>query len=165
VGRSAAAPPAAPPPATEPTLQRQAVGATEAAELAKTDATPIEISTPNEQVRWRLAGSVVQRTLDGGSTWEVLNAPGDLDAVLSAGSSPSTNVLWAVGPAGVVLVTTDGRSMRRVTFPEAADLTAVEATDATRATVTTADGRRFRTTDGGRTWTSIGGGRVFRPGV
>jgi photosystem II stability/assembly factor-like uncharacterized protein len=51
-----------------------------------------------------------------------------------------------------VLLTTDGRSWRRVPFPEAADLAAVQAANAQAATITTADGRTFRTTDGGLTW-------------
>jgi photosystem II stability/assembly factor-like uncharacterized protein len=51
-----------------------------------------------------------------------------------------------------VLLSTDGRSWRRVAFPEMADLAAVQAADAQTANVTTADGRMFRTTDGGLTW-------------
>jgi len=166
-GRTAAAPPAvvpATPPPARQVLERPSFR-NEADTLAKADATPIEIITPDDRTRWRLAGSVVQRTNDGGSTWEVVDGPEDLDAVLTAGSSPSPTVLWAVGQAGVVLVTTDGRTLRRLPFPEAVDLTAVEATDATTATVTTVDGRRFRTNDAGRIWTPTGGGRVFRPGV
>jgi photosystem II stability/assembly factor-like uncharacterized protein len=54
-----------------------------------------------------------------------------------------------------VLLTTDGRQWRRLTFPVAADLTAVQATDARSATVTSVDGRRFRTADGGATWEGI----------
>ena len=37
---------------------------------------------------------------------------------LMAGSSPSPSVCWLVGPSGTVLLSTDGRSWRRVAFPE-----------------------------------------------
>jgi hypothetical protein len=165
-GRNAAAPPAAvptPPPARQ-ALERPSFRR-EVDTLAKAEATPIEIATPDDRIRWRLAGSVIQRTTDDGSTWEVVNSPENLDAILTAGSSPTPTVLWAAGQAGVVLLTTDGRTARLVAFPEAVDLTAVEATDRQTATVTTADGRRFRTSDGGGTWTPSGGGRGFSPGV
>jgi photosystem II stability/assembly factor-like uncharacterized protein len=62
-----------------------------------------------------------------------------------------------VGSAGTVLLSTDGRSWRRVAFPEAVDLRSVTATDQETATVTTADGRVFVTTDGGRTWSRTPG--------
>jgi photosystem II stability/assembly factor-like uncharacterized protein len=50
------------------------------------------------------------------------------------------------------LLSIDGRSWRRVTFPETVDLRAVTAADVDNATVTTADGRVFVTVDGGQTW-------------
>jgi photosystem II stability/assembly factor-like uncharacterized protein len=51
-----------------------------------------------------------------------------------------------------VLVTTDGRSWERLSFPEVVDLVAIRATDDKTATVTAADGRRFTTTNRGQTW-------------
>jgi photosystem II stability/assembly factor-like uncharacterized protein len=51
-----------------------------------------------------------------------------------------------------VLVSTDGRTWRRVTFPEITDLSAIRARDARSVSVTTADGRIFNTTDAGATW-------------
>ncbi|MDP3719227.1 MAG: hypothetical protein Q8T13_15810 [Acidobacteriota bacterium] len=75
------------------------------------------------------------------------------DARVTARSSPSPDVIWSVGPRGMVLLATDGRTFLRVPFPETVDLTAVTAADESRADVTTADGRVFRTADGGRTWT------------
>jgi photosystem II stability/assembly factor-like uncharacterized protein len=63
--------------------------------------------------------------------------------VLTAGSSPSRDVCWIVGRAGIVLVTTDGATWQRRPIPEAADLTVVRAIDARTATVITADGRQF----------------------
>jgi len=74
------------------------------------------------------------------------------DAQVTARSTPSPSVIWLVGRAGLVQLTTDGLTFLRVPFPEAVDLTAVTATDERYAIVTTADGRRFQTADGGRTW-------------
>ena len=71
---------------------------------------------------------------------------------LTAGASPAPSVCWVVGRAAVVLLSTDGRSWRRLAFPEAVDLIAVRAVDATTASVTTADGRTLTTHDGGSTW-------------
>ena len=72
---------------------------------------------------------------------------------LTAGASPAPSICWLVGPQGIVLLTTDARSWRRIAFPEAVDLVSVRASDDKIATVSTADGRAFSTTDGGQTWT------------
>lgn len=77
----------------------------------------------------------------------------EADPQITARSSPTPNVIWAVGRGGMVMLATDGRTFQLVPFPETVDLTAVTAEDESRADVTTADGRVFRTADGGRTWT------------
>jgi hypothetical protein len=112
---------------------------------------PRVISSPDPDVRWRLAGASVERSTDGGRTWQP-QSPGTT-AELMAGASPAPTVCWIVGRHGTVLRTTDGLTWRRLAFPSAtADLVGVAATDAASATVTTADGRTYRTSDGGRTW-------------
>ncbi len=85
-----------------------------------------------------------------GASWDAL--PTDITAQLTASAAPSESVCWVVGRGGVVMQTTDGRTWRRVAFPEITDLSAVRATDARTASVTTADGRMFSTSDGGVTW-------------
>jgi hypothetical protein len=151
---AASAPAAAPPAAAEKTgalarsAARVAPPATVAAALA--DVARIEIASPDPSVRWRIAASVVERTTNGGSTWEA--APTGIAAQLMAGAAPSASVCWLVGHGGVVLLTIDGRSWSRVAFPEMTDLSAVRAADARTASVATIDGRRFSTTDGGTTW-------------
>lgn len=75
-----------------------------------------------------------------------------LDEQVTARATPSPNVIWRVGRAGLVQLATDGRTFTRLVFPEAVDLTAVTATDESHAVVTAADGRAFQTADGGRTW-------------
>jgi hypothetical protein len=96
-----------------------------------------------------LRGLVVHRSPEGHVTWEAREG---ISAQLTAGASPSASIIWLVGKSGLVLLTTDSRSWRRVPFPEAVDLTGVEASGDTNATVTTADARVFTTSDGGLTW-------------
>jgi photosystem II stability/assembly factor-like uncharacterized protein len=103
-------------------------------------------------VRWRISGTSLEHSTDGGSTWS--SVPTGVTSELTAASSPSSTVCWVVGRGGVVLRTTDGRNFSRAAFPEITDLSAVQATDGQSATVTAGDGRVFRTSDGGRTWLS-----------
>jgi hypothetical protein len=118
--------------------------------------TSIEITSPDPSVRWRIRGAAsVEHTTNGGTTWEA--APTGVDAALTAGASPSPLVCWLIGRAGTVLLSTDGRTWRRVPFPEMTDLVTVQASDAQTTTVTTTDGRTFRTTDSGRTWARLQG--------
>ena len=112
---------------------------------------PNEITSPDPAIRWRIAaGGSVERTTNGGTTWE--STPTGITADLTAGASPSPLVCWLVGRSGTVLLSTDGRTWRRVPFPEMTDLATVQAANAQTATVTATDGRTFRTTDGGLTW-------------
>jgi hypothetical protein len=109
-----------------------------------------EIVSPDPSVRWRIAGSVVQRSTNGGARWDAV--PTGVATPLTSGAAPSPSVCWLVGRAGVVLLSTDALNWRRVAFPEVTDLSAIQATDARTASVSTADGRTFSTTDGGATW-------------
>ena len=122
----------------------------EASTMARARA-PLEIRSSDPAVRWRLGGpGFVERTVDGGTTWQ--RQPTGVAVDLVAGASPGTLVCWAVGRSGAVVLTTDGTQWRQVTSPVNADLVSVEANDGRTATVTAADGRTFRTTDGGLTW-------------
>src|SRR5206468_4697187 len=105
------------------------------------------IVSSNPASRWRiLQGGQVQRSADGGATWQTQTT--GVSDTLSGGSSPTPSVCWLVGPSGIVLRTTDGRSWTRIPFPEAVPLTSIRATDDRTATVTTEDGRQFVTEDG-----------------
>ena len=75
-----------------------------------------------------------------------------MSAVITSGAAPSDSVCWLVGKSGVVLQSTDGRSWRRVPFPQAVDLVAISAADERLATVTTINGRTFTTADAGKSW-------------
>jgi hypothetical protein len=110
-----------------------------------------DIVSVDGTVRWRIIPPAsVQRSADGGGTWESLSTGFSVE--LTGGAAPSGSVCWLVGRGGTVLLSTDGRRWQRVAFPDGADLIAIQATDARTAIVTTADGRRFRTTDGGVSW-------------
>lgn len=104
-------------------------------------------------VVWRVVGGLrVERSTDAGTTWTTLPITPALKTPLVAGAATSRFVCWFVGDQGVVIVTTDGRTLRRVSLPEAVRLVAVTAVDGSQATVTAADGRMFSTLDGGLTW-------------
>jgi hypothetical protein len=110
-----------------------------------------EIVSLDGGVRWRIIRPAsVERSTDGGTTWELLST--GLAVELTGGAAPSGTVCWLIGRGGTVLLSTDGRRWQRVAFPDGADLIAIQATDARTAIVTTADGRRFRTADGGVSW-------------
>ena len=144
------------PAAASPLEARGVAAAREAVvgRVASTMAAVPEIVSPDRSRRWRIGQpGVVQRSLDGGTTWETF-ATG-VSVPMRAGSAPSPTIVWLVGGAGTVLLSTDGRQWRQVTAPAAVDLVTVQATDARTATVTAADGRMFRTTDGGQTWRQI----------
>ncbi|HET7217666.1 MAG TPA: YCF48-related protein [Vicinamibacterales bacterium] len=113
----------------------------------------IAFRSPNDNDWWRITGGrVAQVSTDKGTTWSTRYAA-DANMSLTAGSAASPSTVWMVGRGGAVLVTTDGRSWRRVAFPERVDLAAVTAVDARHATVITMDGRSFTTTDAGVSWT------------
>ena len=115
---------------------------------------PLAIAPADASVQWRVvAGRIVQQSADKGATWGTQYTL-DENARLTAGSAPSSTTAWFVGGAGLVVTTSDGRTWRRVPFPEAVDLTGVLATDTRVAIVTTADRRTFTTTDGGSSWSA-----------
>ena len=156
VGGTAPIAGAAPPPGAAPAAP-PSVGLTGGAIAARAPAfafaNPLNsvIVSSNPATRFRLVpGGGVQRSADGGATWrtEVTGAT----ETLTAGASPSPSVCWLIGPSGMVLLSTDGRSWRRLAFPEIVDLRSVTATDNETATVQTVDGRAFITSDGGQTW-------------
>jgi photosystem II stability/assembly factor-like uncharacterized protein len=109
-----------------------------------------QITSPISSSRWRISGSVVEHSTDGGATWHT--TPTGVATPLTTGASPAANICWIVGRSGVVLLSSDGETWRRLPFPEAVDLTAVVARDNRSATVTAVDGRIFSTTNAGGTW-------------
>jgi hypothetical protein len=119
--------------------------------VARSQQPLVLVQAAGGSTRWRIIqpGSV-QHSNDAGASWETQSA--GVTAIISSGVAPSASVCWLVGKAGIVLLSADGRSWRRVPFPHSVDLTSVVATDANTATVTTASGQKFTTTDGGKSW-------------
>ncbi|HEY0876234.1 MAG TPA: YCF48-related protein [Vicinamibacterales bacterium] len=113
---------------------------------------PIVIASPDPNIRWRIVSRRIEHSADAGLTWTVQR--GEAEGDLLAGAAADTGVCWIVGRMGIVLLTTDGATWRRVEFPDpTATLVRVAAASALDTTVSTSDGRTYRTTDGGRTWT------------
>jgi hypothetical protein len=109
------------------------------------------ISTPDAKVSWRIReGGFVERTTDGGATWQ--GQQPDADAQLVAGSAPSAKVCWLAGKSGAIVMTKDAVKWRKIPPPVMADITGVAAMDASHATVTTTEGQRFTTTNAGKKW-------------
>jgi hypothetical protein len=140
--------------AGDASARREAFAATRLPAFANRVETVVVSSNPATRFRL-MPGGGVQRSADGGATWrtEVTGAT----ETLTAGASPSPSVCWLIGPSGMVLLSTDGRSWRRLAFPDTVDLRSVIATDNETATVETVDGRAFITTDGGRIWSRAPG--------
>jgi photosystem II stability/assembly factor-like uncharacterized protein len=105
-------------------------------------------------VRWRVIGTRIERSTDGGQTWIADRAPAITGA--RAGASSSADVGWLVGSGGLV-ARRDASGSWTVTSPPAPNLllVAVTASSATDAIVTADDGTRYRTTDGGRSWNPV----------
>ena len=146
----AAPPPAAAPPPVPAAPAAERLGA--AAAMRAANAVVQDIVSPDPAIRWRIAGTVLQHSTNGGTTWDAVQT--GVAAELTMGTAPATTVCWLVGRGGVVLLTTDGRTWRRVPFPEMTDLSVVRTVDAGGrvASVSTADGRTFVTTDAGASW-------------
>ncbi len=102
--------------------------------------------------RWRLlSDGRIERSTNAGATWRPVTV--DTPVPLTSGSSPSGLVCWLIGPNGVVLLSTDGTSFRRLPFPEPTNLASITAVNDRAATIRTTDGRTFVTGDGGISWT------------
>jgi len=112
------------------------------------------IKSPDPAVMYRIAdGGFIERTQDGGATWQGQQV--DPSAQFVAGAAPAAKICWLVGNGGAVFLSKDGINWAKIPPPTKADLVAVTATSASSATVTTGDGRKFSTRDGGKTWTLL----------
>jgi hypothetical protein len=151
-GAAPASPSAAPNPSTiAGGVSDQTASRSRLEVMAKASPMPVEIVSPDANVRWRiLTPGSIARSTDGGTTWQTQST--GVPATLTAGTAPSPAICWLVGRAGIIVVSADGRTWQRVPFPEGIDLVSIRALDAVNATVTAADGRTFITSDGGKTW-------------
>ena len=151
VATAAAAPP--PPAAQRPAADTVAQPAARMMEQSRLEGKLLdtkEMVSPDPLVRWRVRGAVLEKSADAGKTWQPVKT--GVTTELTGGAAVSATACWVVGRGGVVLLTTDGQTWRRLTFPEPTDLSSVRATDARTATVTTVEGREYTTSDAGATW-------------
>ncbi len=106
------------------------------------------------QMQWRVAAGSLDRSSDGGRTWQ-RQATG-IEGAIAAMAAPAPSVCWVVGRGGAVARTVDGVSWHRIPFPDPTrELVNVQATDDRTAIVTASDGARFQTSDAGNTWTLL----------
>jgi hypothetical protein len=113
--------------------------------------TIISIPTPDKQVVYRIVGAgLVERTTDGGATWQGQLVSQNAD--FTAGSAPSAKICWLVGRAGAIFRTSDGTNWKKIPPPAIVDLVGVNATDASTATVTSAGGKKYSTENAGKIW-------------
>jgi hypothetical protein len=128
--------------------------ATKSAEKAKPAEegyTETVISTPDSDVFYRIAGGgFVEISEDGGATWQrqLLNP----SAEFTAGSAPEPRICWLVGRSGIVFLTEDGKSWRKLPSPTSENLVVVVAKSASNATVTANDDQKWSTDDSGKSW-------------
>ncbi len=119
----------------------------------------IQATAPFGSTVWRLGkGGRIERSADGGETWNSQTSPILEDWL--AGVALSDTVCWAAGSNGAIARTIDGEHWERVAPPAMAagpdakvpDWKAIAAQSAQSATITASDGRKFATADGGKTW-------------
>jgi len=109
------------------------------------------ISTPDAAVKFRLAGGgFVERTTDGGATWNAQMV--SQNARLIVGSASSSKVCWVVGRDAVIALTKNGSDWERIDPPAQADFVAVAAKNDSTATVTTVNGKKYFTNNRGKKW-------------
>jgi hypothetical protein len=128
-------------------------GGTAAGGILKDDGQPVAtiILTPDPAIVWRFAGSgFVERSEDGGATWQ--GEQPSPNGHLLAGAAPSAAVCWLVGRDGLILLTKDSITWKRIAPPEVTDFVGVSAMNASNATITAEDGRKFTTRDAGKKW-------------
>jgi hypothetical protein len=127
--------------------------ANQSAVLMTTEGMPgrVVVQSPDTAVMWRTADAgFVEHSTDGGATWQgSMPSPG---AQFLAGSAPTVKVCWLVGRDGLILLTKDAKTWKRISPPARLDFVSVTAADADEATLTAADGRKFTTEDSGKKW-------------
>jgi hypothetical protein len=116
------------------------------------DAAVLEATDPSGH-RWRIRGTAIEQSTDGGATWHDAHAP-----VLSGASfisAPAPGVCWVAAPSGDILRHPSDGGWTRSRVPASSAIVALAGTSATEAVATAADQRSFETKDGGLTWVQL----------
>jgi hypothetical protein len=134
--------------------------------MAKNDAPPIERAKPalqgsesaqpnvNLDVTWEVAGGVLQRSLDGGQTWQTAVRA---DHPLLCMASRKEDI-WTGGRAGTLFHSADGGVTWVQVHPSISaqpltlDVVHIELRDALEIAVSTSDLEVWSSPDGGKTW-------------
>src|SRR5712675_149839 len=96
------------------------------------------------------SGGLVERTTDGGATWDgQMVSP---NAKLNAGAAPGAKICWLVGREGRIFLTRDGTNWEKIRAPAQLDFIGITALDGSSATVTAVDKRKFATVNRGKGW-------------
>ncbi len=147
VGPLADAAPAPAPAEAKETAAAAAPMREEARLLRKADAPAMEAAASDAE-RYRASGGRIERSRDGGATWQEVFS--DASLTFTAVACAPGGACWFGTASGVVLRTSDA-GLVRSRLPEAVSITAINAVSATDAVVT-AGSRRYRTSDGS-SWT------------
>ncbi len=147
-------PPVAAPAAAAPQAMalRQKQSATSEADTLTANVSPFVIRSPDPLVQWRVAMSRVQRSTDGGRTWQAERG-GPAAGAITMGAATSANVCWLASPAGAVWRRSADGTWEDVSPSPANGIGRIEPNSDVAATVATVDGLSLRTADAGRTWT------------
>jgi hypothetical protein len=108
------------------------------------------VRSPDRRVLWRITGTGIERSADGGSTWMAEHAPAA--GHITVGAAPSGQVCWLATESGKVLRRNEAGTWRDVSPFPGAPIARIESTTVLEATVVHADGTTLTTVDGGRTW-------------
>jgi photosystem II stability/assembly factor-like uncharacterized protein len=95
--------------------------------------------------------NLVQRTADGGSTWNHLRPSGPFKYLFGV-SCPAAGTCFAVGEQGTVMVTTNGGNTWTAKAAPANSLTGVSCPDVNTCYATSTDGSIIATKNGASTW-------------
>ena len=127
------------------------VGQTQGGAIAAfSAAAPLILRARAGNMVWRISGSEIERSVDGGVTWATEFRAAN---TVRAGVVTADNTVWLVGAGGLVLQRLPTAAWRVVPASVMDDLVSVTEGTATSVTVRTANGRQLRTTDNGASWT------------
>jgi Putative zinc-finger len=114
-------------------------------------AAALVVHAPDSRVRWRVANTRIERSVDGGLTWVAEPSPIALD--LTMGVAPSASVCWLASPSGQVLRRAETGGWTDVSPAPRLAIAELTAVNDASAVIVSPDGTRLRTTDAGRIWT------------
>ena len=111
---------------------------------------PLVVRSPDARVQWRVVEQAIQRSTDGGRTWNAEPAP-PAEAI-TMGAAPSPEVCWLAGADGQVLRRSEDGTWVDVSPAPRISIVRLDVSASLEAAVIRPDGTALKTADGGRTW-------------